>query len=206
MRPEFVFFDLGNVLFSFDRDRAFRHMASICGAPTAVVRAAVEESGLHESLECGRIDWAGFHAEFSRLTGTATDPAALAHAASDMFTFNVEMLPVLAGLERAGCPTGILSNTSLIHWQHLLGGGHAILPGRFAHHVLSFEVGAMKPDPAIYAAAAARAGVPPGRIFFCDDIPAHVEAARRAGWDAEPFTTAARIIAALAGRGLNLGL
>jgi FMN phosphatase YigB (HAD superfamily) len=64
----------------------------------------------------------------------------------------------------------------------------------------------MKPAATIYSAAAARAGVPPGRIFFCDDIPAHVDAARQAGWDAEVFTTAADLVGALARRGLNLGL
>lgn len=206
MPPAFVFFDLGNVLFSFDRERAFRQMAAVCGGPVAAVRAAVLETGLHESLESGRLDWAGFHAEFSRLTGTAADAEALARAASDMFTLNVEMLPVIAAVERAGCGTGILSNTSAVHWRHLTAGDYAILPGRFAHHVLSYEVGAMKPEPAIYAAAAARVGAPPERIFFCDDLPVHVEAARAAGWDAEPFTSAAGIIAALARRGLNLGL
>jgi len=206
MRPSFVYFDLGNVLFSFDRERAFRQMAAACAGTVEAVRTAVMEQGLHEALESGQLDWSGFHAEFSRLTGTASDPARLAHAASDMFALKVEMLPVLAGLERIGCPAGVLSNTSAVHWEHLLRGGYAILPGRFAHHVLSYEVGAMKPAATIYSAAAARAGVPPERIFFCDDIPAHVDAARQAGWDAEVFTTAADLVGALARRGLNLGL
>jgi FMN phosphatase YigB (HAD superfamily) len=206
MPPAFVFFDLGNVLFSFDRERAFRQMAAACGGTVDAVRAAVMEHGLHEALETGRIDWGGFHADFSRLTDTASDSQTLAHAASDMFTLNVGMLPVIAAVERAGCRTGILSNTSAIHWRHLAGGDYAILPGRFTHNVLSYEVGAMKPEPAIYAAAAARAETPPEKIFFCDDLPVHVEAARAAGWDAEPFTSASGIIAALARRGLNLGL
>ena len=44
------------------------------------------------------------------------------------------------------------------------------------------------------------------RIFFCDDIPAHVEAARAAGWDAEVFTGARQLVEQLAGRGVRMGL
>ena len=206
MRPEFIFLDLGNVIVSFDRDRAMRQMADVCGTDPATVHAAAIASGLHESLERGQIDWSRFHDDFSRRTQTASDPAALAHAASDMFTLNVDMLPVVAGLERAGCRIGILSNTCDPHWAHLVSKRHAILPGNFIATVLSHEVGLMKPDPAIYELAAGLAGVPADRIFFCDDIPAHVTAARAAGWDAEVFTTAAALIDALDRRGINLGL
>ena len=48
--------------------------------------------------------------------------------------------------------------------------------------------------------------MPPERIFFCDDILAHVEAARGAGWQAEVFTSAAGLIDDLDRRGLKLGL
>jgi FMN phosphatase YigB (HAD superfamily) len=219
MRPAFIYLDLGNVLFHFDRDRAFRQMAAVCGADAGTVREAVMSAqpgldgggrgngeSLHEALERGALDWAGFHAEFSRRTGTHSNPAALATAASDMFTLAVDMLPVLAALERIDFPTGILSNTSAVHWNHLLGGGYAVLPGRFRPLVLSYEEGVMKPAPAIFVAATARAGVPPERIFFCDDLPEHVAAARAAGWDAELFTSAGGLIGQLARRGINLGL
>jgi FMN phosphatase YigB (HAD superfamily) len=205
-RPEFVYFDLGNVIFSFDRDRAFRQMAAVCGAAPEVIRKVVLEDGLQESLERGALDWPAFHAEFSRRTGTASDAETLALAASDMFALKVETLPVIAALERAGCPIGILSNTCGVHWGRLTAGGYAVLPGGFRELVLSYEVGCLKPEPSIYETAAGRAGVPPERIFFCDDIPAHVEAARRAGWDAEVFESAAGLADALVRRGFNLGL
>lgn len=206
MRPEFIFFDLGNVLFDFDRDRAFRQMADVSGIDAAVVRAVVMEGGLQQALERGSLDWAGFHTGFSRLTATVTSAAELARAASDMFTLRVDMLPVIGGLERLGMPIGILSNTCDPHWRHLLEGRYAILPGRFAPIVLSHEEGCLKPEPAIYARAVERAGVPAERIFFCDDVPEHVEAARRAGWDAEVFTSAVGLVDALARRGIELGL
>ena len=206
MTPSFIYFDLGNVLFTFDRERAFGRMAAVSGSDAATVRAVVMAGGLQEALERGAIDWLEFHATFSQRTGTTSEPTALAVAASDMFALNVGMLPVLAALDRMGMPLGILSNTCDPHWRHLLSGGFAVLPGTFRHLVLSPEEGCLKPEAGIYARAAARAGVVPGSIFFCDDVAEHVAAARAAGWDAEVFTGAARLAGQLAKRGLNLGL
>ncbi|NDC63846.1 MAG: HAD family phosphatase [Planctomycetia bacterium] len=206
MRPEFVFLDLGNVIVSFDRERAIRQMAEACGGDAAVIRGLVQESDLSQALERGTIDWPEFHREFSRRTQTRSDPDALAHAASDMFALKIDMLPVIAGLERAGIRMGILSNTSDIHWRHILAKRHSVLPGNFAVTVLSYEVGFLKPEAGIYELSARLAGTAPGRIFFCDDIPAHVEAARAAGWDAEVFTSAAMLTDAFDRRGVNLGL
>lgn len=206
MRPEFVYFDLGNVVFSFDRPRSFRQMAAVCGAPAETIEQVVMAGGLQEALERGDCDWAGFHAAFSQRTGTTSDSEALARAASDMFALKVETLPVIAALERIGLPIGILSNTCGPHWRQIVDSRCAILPGGFREIVLSHEIRAAKPTAAIFAEAARRAAVPVERIFFCDDTPGHVAAARAAGWDAEVFTSAAGLVDALARRGLNLGL
>jgi putative hydrolase of the HAD superfamily len=205
-RPEFVYLDMGNVIVCFDRDRGLRQMAAVCGADLEQVRAAGLDAGMHARLERGEIGWPDYHAWFSRQTGTRSDPARLARAASDIFTLNVAMLPVIAGLERAGCRVGILSNTCVPHWEFLRSCRYAVLPGNFSRIVLSHEVGAVKPEPGIYATAAKLAGVDAERIFFTDDIPAHVDAARAAGWQAEVFTSAAALIDALDRRGLKLGL
>ncbi len=205
MPPSFIYFDLGNVLAMFDREKAFRQMAKVCGAPAAAVRDAVMQ-GLQADLESGQIGWDEFHAEFSRRTDTRSAPEALAIAAADMFTLNVPMLPVIAAVTRSGVPTGILSNTCDVHWHHLLGLRWGILPGSFHEVVLSYEEVVAKPEPGIFRLATDRAGVDPGQIFFCDDLPEHVDAARAAGWDAELFTSAAALAGDLARRGLNLGL
>lgn len=206
MRPEFVYLDLGNVIVSFDRDRGLRQMTAVCGGDPDRVRAAGLDAEMHRRLERGDIGWPEYHDWFSRQTGTRSTPEGLARAASDIFTLNVAMLPVIAGLERTGCPLGILSNTCGPHWEFLLACRYAVLPGNFSRIILSHEVGAVKPEADIYAIAAARAGVPADRIFFTDDIPAHVDAARAAGWQAEVFTSAAGLIDALDRRSLKLGL
>ncbi len=204
MPPAFIYFDLGNVIFFFDRDRAFRRMAEVSGVDATRVGDVVMRGGLQQALERGEIDWGDFHAEFSRRTGSQSDPAMLARAASDMFQLNVDMVPLVAACGGAGIPLGILSNTCDPHWRFLAAGDHCILHGTFREIVLSHEVGMAKPDRRIYELAASRADVEPSRIFFCDDLPEHVAAARAAGWDAELFTSARLLADQLSRRGLPL--
>jgi putative hydrolase of the HAD superfamily len=69
--------------------------------------------------------------------------------------------------------------------------------GWFQDGVFSARVGAIKPEPAIYALAAARFGQPPHRLVFLDDHLPNVAAARAAGWRALRFIDAASAAAAL---------
>jgi putative hydrolase of the HAD superfamily len=63
--------------------------------------------------------------------------------------------------------------------------------------VYSHEVGLAKPDPAVYALAAARLGVEGSEIVFLDDVAANVAAARAAGWHAVLHEDTVRSIAEL---------
>lgn len=74
--------------------------------------------------------------------------------------------------------------------------------GRFADGVFSARVHLSKPDPAIFALAQQRFGVPAADLLFLDDHAANVAAARAAGWQAELWTGAADGEALLTTRGL----
>lgn len=58
-----------------------------------------------------------------------------------------------------------------------------------------------KPDPRIYAITEARSGRSGADLFFTDDNPANVTAARARGWDAHLFTDAANLEEQLVGAG-----
>ncbi|MBL6832625.1 MAG: HAD-IA family hydrolase [Pirellulales bacterium] len=204
--PAFIYLDLGRVVVDFDHTLAWQKVAAITGLAEADIEQFFTADDRPRRIETGLLAWDTLHAEFVRAMAVEVDVDALARAAGDIFTLRAEMLPVIAAIERAGVPLGILSNTCDIHWQHLLRCRYGILPGGIGPLVLSYEVGAMKPHPSIYEAAVAKAGVPADRIFFCDDIPAHVEAARAAGWDAEVFTGARQLVEQLASRGVPMGL
>jgi putative hydrolase of the HAD superfamily len=54
--------------------------------------------------------------------------------------------------------------------------------------VVSYELGLVKPDPAIYEACLDRLKVPPARVLFVDDRLENVEAAAQLGWQTLHFT------------------
>jgi putative hydrolase of the HAD superfamily len=201
MPPSFIYFDLGNVLLMFDEEIAARQIADVAGIGVERVKEVVYD-GLAVPYERGELDSQQFYEIFCKQTGTRPDYDALKWAASDIFTLNVRMLPVIAALQRVGYRLGILSNTNCMHWQHVTG-RYEILTAVFDRFALSYQIGAMKPDREIFTAAAEIAEVAPEEIFFTDDRPDNVEGARAAGFDAVPFASPAALCAALRQRGLR---
>ena len=73
---------------------------------------------------------------------------------------------------------------------------------RFRDIVVSGDERLAKPDPAIYALAAARFGRAPATMLFIDDSLANVESARKCGWHGHHFIDAETLRDDLAERGL----
>jgi 2-haloacid dehalogenase len=72
----------------------------------------------------------------------------------------------------------------------------------FADIIVSGTEKVAKPDPAIYAITERRSGFAGGQVFFADDNPDNIAAARACGWQAHLFTDAARLESALIEAGL----
>jgi len=110
---------------------------------------------------------------------------------------------IVARLELARQRLGILSNTNEAHWQFVSGGRFELLCHGWEQFALSFQLRALKPHAEVYRRAAELAAVEPAKIFFVDDRPENVAGALQAGFDAVPFTTAARLAEDLAQRGVR---
>ena len=95
----------------------------------------------------------------------------------------------------------VLSNTNAIHFD-MVRQNYPMLR-HFHDLVLSYEVKAMKPSPAIYREAIARAQCRPEECFYTDDILAYVEGARREGIDAVQFESCAQLERDLAARDIR---
>jgi len=200
--PKFLYFDLGNVLVTFSGERMFRQVAGAAGVDAAVVKDAIYHSGLQRDLELGRITGREFCESFCRQSGTRVDYRALQRAGSDIFELNLPILPLVSGLRQAGYRLGILSNTCESHWEHCRG-KFSLVGEMFGAAALSCRIGAMKPDVAIFQAAAELAGHRPQEIFFVDDLPEHVAGARAVGFDAVQYASTAQLAADLRKRGLE---
>jgi len=184
---EFVYFDLGNMLLSFDPADACRALGRYFDISPQQAKAALYDSGLEEEFEHGKLTPHQFADGLRKQLGRdeqAFPDAAVLDAISNMFVPIEPMEGVLQQVKSAGFGVGLLSNTCHAHWDWIQRQSYQVMDFSFDATILSFEVGAMKPDPKIYHEAAAAAGVQPGRIFFLDDRQENIDAARRLGWQA----------------------
>ena len=193
-KPEFMYFDLGNVLLYFDHSLAMRSMAKIANVDPQRMHAVIMQSDLQIEYETGLITGEEFIDRIAQSLDRSLDTNEMLQAAADMFVPNAQILPVLHHVKSLGIPIGLLSNTCEAHWNWILHMKYPQVVDWFVPVILSFEAKSMKPDSQIYRIAAERAGREPSKIFFTDDRHDNVEGARREGWMAEPFTSADRLM------------
>lgn len=204
-RPQFIYFDLGNVLLLFDHELAARQMAALADVPVEKVRQLVFESTLQNEYETGTISNEAFYEHFCRETNSKPDFEMLLTAASDIFELNFPIVPLVSQLASQGHRLGILSNTCDAHWQFVKQ-NFKLLDQFFPVNALSFEMKSMKPDASIYQQAAELADFEPANIFFTDDREENVAGAVATGIDAVQFTTVKSLVADLLDRGIQINL
>ncbi|MEE2825579.1 MAG: HAD family phosphatase [Planctomycetota bacterium] len=201
--PRFFFFDVGNVLVQFSHERSRDQIASILELDPRQVQRVVFEEGLQERYESGEVSCQQFAEQLICFSETQVAHRNVVEAASRIFALNRELIPLLTALRTVNLPLGILSNTCPGHWQEVLRIA-PLIQSYFRHFVLSHESKCMKPNSKIYQDAIRLAGEPAELIFFVDDRPENVEAARLAGLDAHQYESADRLFKALDERGVRL--
>ena len=196
-----MIFDLGRVLVDFDFMRGYTTMSELSGLEVQEVRRRFSESGIANEFESGKIDETEFEKRTQAMLGTSIPSEQFEEIWFSVFLPGTLMPETVVEGIRRNHRTVLLSNTNAMHFRGLTE-RYRILD-HFDAYVLSHEVGAMKPLPAIYEAAIQAAGCRPEECFFTDDVPEYVEGARHHGIDAVQFTGAANAMAELSRRGVN---
>jgi glucose-1-phosphatase len=194
-----LIFDLGKVLIHFDFRRGYSALESLCPYPAAEIPQRIAALDLVERFETGLVEPRDFVERLTRGLGLNVDYDRFCAIWNSIFTDPLlpeEMLEGLAARYRLL----LLSNTNAIHFEGIRR-AYPLLR-HFHGLILSYEVKAMKPHPAIFERAIGLAGCRPAECFYTDDIAAYVEAARQLGIDAVQFHSAAQIQAELAARGI----
>ncbi len=200
---QFIYFDLGNVLLQFDNGLACSQLADVAGVAKQEVVSFFEERQLQLPLERGEVSFDEVFEQFCEAIGRPIDKQLAQDAVCNIFTINSAIVPVVTRLFYANVPLGILSNTSSIHWDFVTSGRFGVLPSYFRKHILSFDIGFMKPEPEIYLAAAEASEVDPESIFFTDDRQENVDGALAFGFDALLFQSASSLAQSLVERGVH---
>lgn len=188
-----VFFDLGNVLLFFDTLRMYRQIADLCSLELQEVTAMIQHQ--IDPYEKGLIDTKKVHADFSRQANKQVDYHALCHAICDIFRPNDPVVSIVRELKAKGTRLFILSNTCEAHFDFVQNRFDFLQ--LFDGYVLSYKVGARKPEKKIFEGALQIAGCDKKDCFYVDDMPEFVKAAKKFRIDAESYTTPERLTAHL---------
>ncbi|MBL8919603.1 MAG: HAD-IA family hydrolase [Myxococcaceae bacterium] len=179
--------DLGNVLAFHDNEKLFSELARAFGSTREAVRARLD-GGLWERVNRGLLPGDALRRELVARLGAELGPVEWFNLWNCHFTLHDEMVREVERLV-GRIRLVLLSNTHDQHVAYL----RPRLPvlERFDGLVLSCEVGAMKPDEAVYRKALELARVPASRAAFFDDVPRYADAATALGLHGRVFTTAA---------------
>ena len=195
-------FDLGNVLVRFSPVTMYGQIGALCGRSAEEIRDLFLHSGLQEDFETGRISAAEFHQKFQDALSVTIDPGEMQKAGSEIFSLIEPMPALLDALKARGHRLVLMSNTSVTHFEFIRDRFDVL--SRFDRNVLSYEVGAVKPQPAIFQAAIEAIECSPADCFYTDDIAEYVTAARTFGFQAEVFRDPATLLEQLSRYGVDL--
>jgi epoxide hydrolase-like predicted phosphatase len=199
--PKALLFDLGKVLVPFDFKPAYATMRSLTGLDAAEIRTRLNSTALVRDFETGHITAADFAAEVVRLLGLRCDLAAFSRIWNSIFGPETLIPDTWIESLRAHYRLLVVSNTNSLHFE-MLRQAYPIFR-HFDGYVLSYEVGAMKPDPRFYAAALEMAGCAPEECVFIDDLPENVAGATQAGFQGILFESFAQLSKEFALRGIS---
>lgn len=197
-----IIFDLGNVIIPFDFRRGYALLEADCGIPATEIPERLRATGLVPRFESGQMAPREFVGAVNEALGIGVSFDRFCEIWSSIFLPETLVSFELVTKLRERYRVMVLSNTNAIHFE-MVREAYPILE-QVDHFILSHEVGAMKPEDAIYDAALAAAQAEPGECFFTDDIAAYVEGARRKGMQAEQFLGYEKLLGDLRGRGIDV--
>lgn len=191
--------DFGGVICTFDYRIFCRRLAGRIGRDAEEIYAAVYDSDLHAEFEQGRLTGPEYHKRVMSLFGADVPYVEFFPMYGDIFTEIPGTCEMLRRLHTR-YPLYLLSDTNEIHFGYVKETVEAVR--LFDEFIVSYEVGAMKPQPRIYREALRRSGLPADACVFIDDRPGNVEGARRVGMHALQFTSPERCAVDLARLGV----
>ncbi len=175
-----VISDMGRVVLWFDNDVFIRKLAaSSTVSEDNIKEAAHWNLDLLTDFDRGAISPGDFYKRVVRAVGSGIGEAEFYTIYNDIFRLNPPALDVLRKHKAAGKTLILLSNTDVRRFGFIRETYPEMLI--FDDYVLSFELGMVKPEPAIYLEAARRAGCRPEECVFIDDMPENVQAAMKLG-------------------------
>ena len=181
-----IIFDFGAVVINIDIPAAYRAFAKLSGYTPEEVQDLFENQGAYADFEAGKMSNADFHDLLRKELSLSCSDQQLDDAWNSMLLdIPKERVEKLLEL-RTRYNIYLLSNTNAIHvqkMQEMFWRDHQIQDFTKLFHkpYLSYEIGLIKPDPAIYEYVLQDAGMKKSETIFLDDNAANVKSALNIG-------------------------
>jgi FMN phosphatase YigB (HAD superfamily) len=197
-----VISDLGNVILFFDNGIFFKKMTAYCDHSEKQIRELARvHFGLVILFDSGKISPHEFYKGTVDRLGARISEAEFYSVYCDVFWLNSPVFEILKKL-RGKYSLVLLSNTDICRFAFIKRRFPEILI--FDHRVLSFELGILKPDPAIYFTALEKAGVRAEESVFIDDLQENIDGAGKVGIQGILYDRETDLETQLAALGLQL--
>ena len=180
----YIVFDLGNTLIRFDHNISANKIAKLFDVDAKEIYDTFFDSDITRPFERGAISAAEFHAKASKLLGFDLPYNDFVKIWNDIFWEDERMCELARELKKK-YKLILLSNISILHFEHINKKFDIIQV--FDELVLSYKVGAIKPERKIFDEVVKRAGGDRARLFYIDDREDLIKAAIELGIDSVKF-------------------
>jgi putative hydrolase of the HAD superfamily len=198
-----IVFDLGNVLLPFDYTKPVNRFNEIQpGLGDRFAALYRKNYNVHRDFEKGILSEEEYLAAMMKWLENTVTPEKFCKEFSDVFTLSQNVIDLIPGLKKKYSVL-LLSNTNSIHYKY--GYCQYEFLNLFDKLFLSYEIGAAKPEEAIYRAVETYTRKPSSEHLFIDDIKEYVEGAKACGWDAIQFKGYQNLVKELDKRGVEIG-
>lgn len=195
----YIVFDLGNTLIRFDHTISAKKLAGLFRLDPKKIYDLFFDSPLTRDFETGRIPPKVFHERAQGLLGVTMPYKDFVAIWNDIFWEDADMCALARQLKRS-YKIFLLSNINRLHFEHIRNKFDII--GIFDELILSFAVGAIKPDRLIYDDVVRRASGARDELLYIDDREDLVTAAAGMGIDSIRFKDCGNLKETMRGKGI----
>jgi len=194
-----IVFDLGNTLIRFDHNIAVKKLFSRFGIDPKTTYDLFFDSRITRLFETGKILPEEFHKKATGLLGIEIAYDEFAEIWNDIFWEDAETCALARELKK-NYRMFLLSNVNKSHFEYIQSKFDII--GIFDELILSFKVGAMKPEAAIYEDTIRRSGGDRTKLIYIDDREDLIKEATAMGIDSIRYEGPGKLKEDLAARGV----
>lgn len=177
-----IVFDLGNTLIRFDHNIAVNKLSNLFRLDSKKAYSLFFDSPITREFEMGLIPPRLFHKKAQNLLGIKLPYRDFVAIWNDIFWEDEGSCALARRLKKEAYRLFLLSNVNRLHFEYIAKKFDII--GIFDELILSFMVGSMKPDKAIFEHMVKKAGGDRSKVLYIDDREDLIREAGMLGIDA----------------------